>query len=355
MVDASFRLVDKLENENILSQNEFVELFQSRTEEVSEYLFKKAVDIRDRYYGRDIYIRGLIEISNYCRNNCFYCGIRADNRNILRYRLYKDDIITCCKKGYEMGFRTFVMQGGEDVYYTDERMVDIVSSIKNLYPDCAVTLSLGERSRESYEALFKAGADRYLLRHETADAVHYGKLHPAGMSLANRKECLFNLKKIGYQTGTGFMVGSPFQTCRNIAEDLAFMYELQPEMVGIGPFVPHHDTPFAHEKGGTSEFTVFLLGVIRLMLPKVLLPATTALGTIDDMGREKGVMAGANVIMPNLSPVNVRDKYMIYDNKISTGSEAAETLFLLKQRMEKIGCHVVVSRGDHADVNRTGV
>ncbi len=339
-------LIDKLQKENVLSKKEFVELLVSRDSKVTDYLFENSASLRDRYYGKDIYIRGLIEISNYCKNDCFYCGIRRGNSNAQRYRLSKEQILECCAEGYGLGFRTFVMQGGEDLYYNDERMVDIISSIKMLYPDCAVTLSLGEKSYESYLNYFNAGADRYLLRHETANHDHYKKLHPASMSPDNRKRCLWDLKRIGYQTGTGFMVGSPFQTPENIAEDLLFINELKPEMVGIGPFVPHHDTVFAKEEKGTVELTLFLLAIIRLMLPRVLLPATTALGTIDLIGREKAVQVGANVIMPNLSPLEHRDKYMIYDNKISTGVEASESMSLLKNQMEKIGYRIAVSRGD---------
>ena len=339
-------LIDKLLKENVLSKREFVDLLVSRDISVTEYLFEMSASVRNKYYGKDVYIRGLIEISNYCGNGCFYCGIRRENRNIERYRLSKKQILECCEEGYKLGFRTFVMQGGEDFYYNDERMVDIISSIKLLYPDCAITLSLGERSYESYLAYFNAGADRYLLRHETANLEHYKKLHPADMSLENRKKCLWDLKRIGYQTGTGFMVGSPFQTMETIAEDLLFINELKPEMVGIGPFIPHHDTIFADKDKGTVELTLFLLAIIRLMLPGVLLPATTALGTIDLIGREKAVQIGANVIMPNLSPLEHREKYMIYDNKISTGVEASESLALLKSHMERIGYRIAVSRGD---------
>ena len=293
-----------------------------------------------------VFPRGLIEFTNYCKNNCYYCGIRRDNNHADRYRLSKDEMLECCKNGYDLGFRTFVLQGGEDPYYTDERMVDIIRSIKLLYPECAITLSIGEKSRESYALFRKAGADRYLLRHETANEEHYGKLHPASMSLPNRKQCLYYLKELGYQVGAGFMVGSPGQTLDCIAEDLIFLQELKPHMIGIGPFIPHHDTIYANEKAGSVELTLFLLSVIRLMLPKVLLPATTALGTLDPFGREKGIEAGANVVMPNLSPVKNRKLYDLYDNKICTGEEAAECKGCLSRRMEKIGYQLVYERGD---------
>lgn len=346
-MDRRLTLIDKLSAEHILLGHEFVELISSRDDTTSQYLFAKSVEVREKYYGKDVYIRGLIEISSYCRNDCLYCGLRRSNRAAERYRLTKDDILNCCDLGYDLGFRTFVMQGGEDMSFTDTVLVDIISSIKKKYPDCAITLSLGERKKESYRALFDAGADRYLLRHETANEAHYSYLHPKEMSLRNRKQCLFDLKNIGYQTGTGFMINSPHQTYESLAEDLLFIHELQPEMVGIGPFIPHHETPFAKEKGGTVELTLFMLAILRLMLPKVLLPATTALGSINEQGRNLAIMVGANVIMPNLSPVDVRHKYMIYDNKLISGSEASESLALLKKQMQDIGYRIVISRGDY--------
>lgn len=340
-------LIDKLKKDQILSKEELIHIISSHDRETSEYLFEKARAVRHRIYGHDIFIRGLIEFTNYCSNNCYYCGIRRGNKNAQRYRLSKDDIMVCCRQGYQLGMRSFVLQGGEDPYFSDDRIVDIISSIKNSFPDCAVTLSIGEKSRESYQAFFDAGADRYLLRHETANKSHYSKLHPEKMSLSDRIKCLYDLKSIGYQVGCGFMVGSPFQTAENLSEDLLFIRELQPDMVGIGPFIPHHDTPFRDMKSGTVELTVFMLGLIRLMLPDVLLPSTTALGTIDQMGREYGILAGANVIMPNLSPGEVRKKYMLYDNKLSSDTEAAENVALISKKMKAIGYNIVVDRGDH--------
>lgn len=339
-------LIDKLEQTGALSGQEWADLIRNRTPETAEYLFKRAREIRHRFYGKDIYIRGLIEFTNYCKNDCLYCGIRRSNRNAHRYRLSREQILDCCEKGYELGFRTFVLQGGEDGYYTDEIMADIVQNIRKHFPDCAITLSLGERSRESYQLLFDAGAERYLLRHETYDAEHYGRLHPRSLLATHRQQCLWDLKNIGYQVGTGFMVGSPFQTPENLADDMLFLKELNPQMVGIGPFIPHHETPFAQKPPGTLELTLFMLGLIRLMLPRVLLPATTALGTIAPEGREKGVLAGANVVMPNLSPTEVRKDYLLYDNKICTGDEAAECRRCMENRMKRIGYQVVVSRGD---------
>lgn len=343
------RLIDKLYETQCLDISEYRALISGRNDELSEYLFSLSREIRERYYGKGVYIRGLIEYTNYCKNDCYYCGIRRSNRNVSRYRLDKNDILSCCREGYELGFRTFVLQGGEDMFFTDERMCDIISGIKNNYPDCALTLSIGERSRESYQTFFDAGADRYLLRHETADCIHYSKLHPPELSLENRKRCLYDLKEIGYQVGTGFMVGSPFQTSDNLAGDMVFLKELQPSMVGIGPFISHKDTPFADKSSGTLELTLFMLGLIRLTLPYALIPSTTALGTIAPNGRELGLKAGANVIMPNLSPVEVRKKYMLYDNKICTGEESAQCIQCLKERVSSVGYEIVTARGDAAN------
>ena len=340
-------LVDKLLKNKTLTKEEFVQLIAGRNPETSEYLFKNARMVREKIYGKDIYIRGLIELTNYCKNDCYYCGIRHANKNVSRYRLKKEQVLACCEQGYRLGFRTFVLQGGEDPYYNVNRMTDIIRSIKQRFPDCAITLSLGENTYETYEAYRKAGADRYLLRHETANPLHYAKLHPSIMSSENRKRCLYDLKRLGFQVGSGFMVGSPFQTVEHLAEDLLFLAELNPHMVGIGPFISHHETPFANEKSGTLELTLFMLAILRLMFPPLLIPSTTALGTIDPFGREQGILSGANVVMPNLSPLDVREKYMIYDNKIATGLESSEYLHMLKEQMRKIGYEVVVARGDY--------
>ena len=339
-------LIDRLEARRVLTRQEFVTLIESRNEELAAYLFQKAVALRRRHYVTDVYIRGLIEFTNYCKNDCLYCGIRCSNRNAQRYRLTEEQILDCCREGYGLGYRTFVLQGGEDPVYTPERIRDLVRRIKAAYPDCAVTLSVGEHSRQTYQMWFDAGADRYLLRHETADDAHYRTLHPPRMLPENRKRCLWDLKEIGYQVGCGFMVGSPGQTAEQLAQDLLFIHRLQPDMVGIGPFIPQHDTPFAEQPAGTLELTLFLLGLLRLMLPDVLLPATTALGTIHPRGRELGILAGANVCMPNLSPTNVRAKYALYDNKICTGDESAQCRSCLAARMASIGYQVVVHRGD---------
>lgn len=339
-------LIEKLYAESNLSDRELERLIENRTQEDFLLLSERARKRCDEEYGKSVYMRGLIEFSSYCKNDCLYCGLRRSNKNAERYRLSPEEIMNCCESGYKLGFRTFVLQGGEDSYYSDEIFTEIIQSIKQKFPDCAVTLSLGERSAESYKRLFEAGADRYLLRHETADKAHYQKLHPAEMSFEHRMNCLKLLKEIGYQTGCGFMVGSPYQTTSCIVKDLRFIKEFRPHMVGIGPFISHKDTPFKDEGSGTLELTLFLLSIIRLLLPKVLLPATTALGTISPDGRERGIKAGANVVMPNLSPVGVRKKYSLYDNKICTGEEAAECVECLKNRIRSAGGELVVNRGD---------
>lgn len=344
-------LIDKLESENRLDREEWIRLIRGRTPKLAQYLFEKARKIRQMYYGTDVYIRGLIEFTNYCKNDCYYCGIRRSNAQAHRYRLSQEQILQCCRQGYDLGFRTFVLQGGEDGYFTEERMVRLIREIRKDYPDCTITLSIGERSYDSYLAFFNAGADRYLLRHETWDTAHYQLLHPPALSAEHRRQCLWDLKKIGYQVGTGYMVGSPFQTAENLADDMLFLEKLNPQMVGIGPFIPHHDTPFKDQPAGTLELTLYMLGLIRLLLPKVLLPATTALGTIDEKGRELGILAGANVVMPNLSPENVRKDYLLYDNKFCTGSEAAECRNDLENRMHAIGYQVVSHRGDSLNMD----
>ncbi len=339
-------VADKLIKNRALTKQEYIKLLNGGGAQELEYLRKNAELTRQKHFGRDVYIRGLIEFTNYCKNDCLYCGIRKSNKNADRYRLSQSDIMDCCRRGYGLGFRTFVLQGGEDAFFTDEKITDIVSEIKKTYPDCAVTLSIGEKSRESYQKYFNAGADRYLLRHETANCRHYSRLHPKELSFENRMRCLKDLKDIGFQTGCGFMVESPFQTIENIAEDLLFLQEFKPHMVGIGPFIPHRDTPFCNKPAGSVQLTLRLLAIIRLMLPNVLLPSTTALGTVSPNGREMGILWGANVVMPNLSPVNAREKYTLYNNKICTGYEAAEYRAELEKRMESIGCRVVTSRGD---------
>lgn len=339
-------LINTLSKSHSLTLEQYRALIDARSAETAALLAEKAAAVRKSIYGNDVYVRGLIEVSNICKNDCLYCGIRRSNRNCDRYRLSKEQITECTAEGYRLGFRTFVLQGGEDSYYTDDVLCDIVTDIKSQYPDCAVTLSMGERSRESYARLRRAGADRYLLRHETADKVHYESLHPAEMSFDNRMRCLHDLRELGYQVGCGFMVGSPNQTAETLVEDLKFIEEFKPDMCGIGPFVPHKDTPFRDHPAGTVGLTCYLLSIIRLIHPPVLLPATTALGTIHPEGREMGIQSGANVVMPNLSPVSVRKKYELYDNKICTGEESAQCKDCLSARMESVGYRIVTDRGD---------
>jgi len=339
-------LVDKLFLEKNLTEEEFFSLIKNRNSDVSDYLLKRSREVSQAIFGRRVYVRGLIEISSFCKNDCYYCGIRHSNKNAQRYQLDKNEILECCKEGYLLGFRTFVLQGGELGGMADGELIEVVAEIRQTYPDCAITLSVGEKSRAVYQQFFDAGANRYLLRHETANDEHYRRLHPLSMSPQNRKRCLWDLKEIGFQVGTGFMVGSPFQSAENIVEDLVFMKKLNPQMIGIGPFIPHHNTPFFDKTAGTAELTLFLIGILRLMFPHSLIPSTTSLGTIDDNGRELGILAGANVIMPNLSPLSVREKYLLYDNKICTGDEAAEAIENLRLKIAKIGYEIVFDRGD---------
>ena len=339
-----FNTIEKLITYRNLSDNELAALLQS--DNYDNVLFSAADKKRREIYGNEVYIRGLIEFTNYCKNNCYYCGIRRDSKNAVRYRLTKEEILACCEEGYRLGFRTFVLQGGEDIYYTDALICDIVSEIRTRYPDCAITLSIGEKSKDSYKAYFEAGANRYLLRHETANDAHYRSLHPDGMNPKNRKQCLYDLKEIGYQVGSGFMVGAPYQTTEHLIDDIRFLQELQPDMIGIGPYITHEDTPFSSFESGNLSLTLRLIAILRLMFPYALIPATTALGTIHPQGRELGLKAGANVVMPNLSPVKVRKLYTLYDNKICTGEEAAQCRGCLERRVTSAGYRIVTAIGN---------
>ncbi len=342
-------LILKLDKEKHLSKKEWISLFETADEEDRDFARELAKKIATSQFGNKIYMRGLIEISNICKNDCLYCGIRKSNCNVPRYRMDKDDIFECCRMGYERGFRTFVLQGGEDGHFTDEALTEIVSCIKKKYPDCAITLSLGERSRESYEKLFSAGADRYLLRHETATREHYDKLHPENLSYENRMKCLKNLKEIGFQTGCGMMIGSPYQTPGNLADDMLFLEEFKPHMIGIGPFLPAENTPFEKEKAGSLEETLFVLSLVRIMLPPVLLPATTALGTLAKDGRQRAILSGANVMMPNISPTENRKNYSLYNDKIGTGEDAEKSVENVVNSLKEIGYEPTVARGDYKE------
>lgn len=339
--------IERLEQDRILPRAELEELLQTYSDGDRLYAASKARAVADAIFGKKVYFRGIVEISSYCKNDCLYCGIRRSNHSAQRYRLTEDEILNCCARGYTLGYRTFVLQGGEDPWYTDDRIVSIIRRIRRDFPDCAITLSLGEKERESYQRYFDAGADRYLLRHETASPSHYAKLHPPELSWEHRMQCLRDLREIGFQTGCGCMVGAPYQTAADLVEDLLFMKEFRPQMIGIGPFIPHKDTPFREESPGTLRDTLFLLSIIRLMLPHVLLPATTALGTIQEGGREQGILAGANVIMPNISPPQVREKYMLYDNKIGVGDDEVSSRDRVARAVESIGYEIVVGRGDY--------
>ena len=339
--------IEKLNREHRLPREAWLQLFETHTEADRRFAMDLAREIAVARFGKRVWFRGIVEFTNYCKNDCYYCGIRCSNRKVSRYRLTEEEILRCCAEGYEADFCTFVLQGGEDGWFTDERMCRIIRSIKEKYPDCAVTLSLGERSRESYQAMFEAGADRYLLRHETADEAHYALLHPAKQTLSNRMRCLWDLKEIGYQTGCGIMVGSPGQTPATLTEDMLFIQSFRPEMVGVGPFLPHGDTPFREAAAGSVVLTLFILALCRILLPKVLLPATTALGTAEADGRIQGVLAGCNVVMPNLSPEPVRKKYMLYDHKAGTDMTARQGIALLREQMDRIGYEVVIGRGDY--------
>lgn len=336
--------IDKLASTHNLSDDLLLALMQ--TADFDELLYEKADQKRREIYGSDVYLRGLIEFTNYCRNDCYYCGIRKGNKNAIRYRMTSEDILACCEKGYQLGFRTFVLQGGEDPYFTDDRICRIVSEIRNQFTDCAITLSLGEKTHDSYRAFFNAGANRYLLRHESASDKHYQKLHPDGMKLETRKRCSYDLKEIGYQVGAGFMVGSPFQQWSDLLSDLRFLQDLKPDMIGIGPFISHKDTVFRNYENGSLELTLRLLAIIRLLFPYALIPATTALGTIHPRGRELGLKAGANVVMPNLSPKEVRDKYLLYDNKICTGEDSDQCRGCMERRTASVGYQIVTDIGN---------
>ena len=341
------KLIDKLHQKHTLTAEEYRSLLLCEDTTTYVYLQKKAQQTTIDRFGNAVFIRGLIEIGNRCRNNCLYCGIRKGNTMVSRYALSRETILSCCREGHALGFRTFVLQGGEDVSQTDDWVTETVSAVRKEFPDCAITLSLGEKSKEAYQRFFEAGANRYLLRHETFNETHYQELHPSEMSRNHRLRCLEWLKEIGYQTGTGIMVGSPGQTIDHLVEDLLFIERFHPEMIGIGPFIPHAETPFANKPAGSIKLTLKLLSILRLMHPSALIPATTALASLSSDGRKRGILAGANVVMPNLSPSSVREKYSLYNQKAAFGSEAAEGLKLLKEQLNKIGYTISNERGDY--------
>lgn len=339
-------LIEKLYQTSTLEESELLYLLEHYSLEATQLLAKRADEVRRRHYGDKVYLRGLVEFTNYCHRHCKYCGIRSENTKVSRYRLKEEEIIGCIEMGYNLGYRTIVLQGGEDIYYTDDKIVALLEDIKARWPEIAITLSIGEKSYASYERFFKAGAERYLLRHEAASMQLYKTLHPH-MSYENRMRCLRDLKDIGYQVGTGFIVGLPGQTLKDLVQDLMFIKAFKPHMVGIGPFMPQKDTPLGKMPAGTAEMTTYLIAILRLLQGDLLLPATTSLGSVDPLGREKGLKAGANVVMPNLSPVHVREKYALYDGKICTGDEAAQCRKCIDRRIERAGYKVDMCRGDH--------
>lgn len=339
-------LIARLRANKSLSDGELIALLEDRDPNVLEQLCLSARQVREMHYGRSVYIRGLIELTNVCKNDCYYCGIRRSNKDVIRYRLTHEQVVECCAYGYELGFKTFVLQGGEDPYWTADRLVQLVQEIRQGYPDCAITLSIGEWSRHDYKRFYEAGANRFLLRHETFDSIHYAQLHPQGMSAQHRQDCLRILRSIGFQTGTGIMVGSPGQTFAHILQDIRFIEELRPQMIGLGPFLPHRATPFADKPAGDLGLTLRLLAILRLMHPKALIPSTTALATLHPEGRLRGILAGCNVVMPNLSPKEERQKYSLYNDKAALGAEAAEGLALLAEQLCSIGYELSYERGD---------
>lgn len=340
-------IINHLADGDTLSRDEWMILLSSLDDGEREYLRVKAQEVAVSHYGKGIFVRALLEISSYCKNNCYYCGIRASNRDAQRYRLSKEEILECCKEADALGFNTFVLQGGEDPVQNDAWVVDVVKAIRAAYPEKAITLSVGERSAEAYAAFKEAGANRFLLRHETRNDEHYSQLHPSMMSSENRRQCLMTLRHLGFQTGSGMMIGSPGQTDEHLYEDIRFLEELQPQMIGIGPFLPATNTPFENHSPGSADKTILMLSLLRLRFPNVLLPATTALATLCSNGMERAILAGANVVMPNVSPVEQRKKYSIYDNKKSTGAESAQQMQQLENRLNAIGYHIDYGRGDY--------
>lgn len=344
-------LIDKLEATHSLDESEYFQLLSDDLpSEEAEYLRQRARDVTDKIFGRDVRIRGLIEVTNVCRNDCYYCGLRHSNKRLKRYTLSKEQILDCCRSGHEIGFRTFVLQGGENPALSVDQVEEIVKLIHSEFPDSAITLSLGEWSDEAYVKFKEAGATRYLLRQESITSEHYSKLHPDLMSLENRIRCLKTLKRLGYQTGTGIMVGAPFQTVDDIIRDLIFMTELQPEMIGIGPFLPHSDTPFGKHAPGELKLTLKLISILRLMFQHANIPSTTALASLDTNGRISGLQAGANVVMPNLTLGAYRKQYSLYNNKAAFGLESAEGIGLLRQELAKADLYITTEKGDFSNV-----
>ena len=344
-------LINKLYQEQTLSKANLMTLLRNMNDEDREYLYEKAYSVRYENYKNSVYVRGLIEFSNYCKNDCSYCGISTHNKDITRYHMTPEEIHKTTEIGYDLGFRTFVLQGGEDTSFTDEVFADIIRSVKSAFSDVAITLSIGERSKSSYQMLYDAGADRFLIRHETINKKLYESLHPK-MSFDSRIQALYDLKDIGYQIGTGFMVGVPGQTIEDLADDLLFIKELDSHMIGIGPFIPHKNTPLKDEPSGSAELTYTLIAILRLMLPKSLIPSTTSLATLHTNNRYKGFQVGANVVMPNLTPYDYKKKYQLYDGKKITDTESYEALEQLKTQCVDAGFYLDMAKGDYKNWRR---
>jgi biotin synthase len=316
-------------------------------------LFAMADDIRKRYFKDEVHIRGIIEFSNYCMKNCFYCGLRRDNKTIERYRISEDEIIDTALKAGELGYKTILLQSGEDGGYTIEGLCAIIKRIRSNL-DCAITLSLGEKSFDEYRSLRDAGADRYLLRFETSDRGLFNKLKPDS-SYENRLDCIKNLKKLGFQVGSGFMVGLPGQTYEILADDILLLRELDLDMIGIGPFLSHHNTPLGNSASGTLDLTLRALAIIRILMPDVHIPATTAMGTVEKGGREKALQCGANVIMPNVTPIKYRKYYEIYPNKICIDDAPSDCRACIEGMLKSLGRAAATNKGDSIKVKRKKV
>ena len=345
-------LIERLASEHTLDASTMVLLLHCAAHDTATLTLLRDTAVRtaQEQFGLGIYIRGLIELSSHCHRDCLYCGLRRSNSTAERYRLTQEEVLACCEEGYRLGFRTFVLQAGEDATHTDDWLEALIAEIRSRYPEAAITLSLGERSEASYLRLRQAGADRYLLRHEAANEKLYTSLHPHGRGLQHRLACAEALQRAGYQVGLGMMIGVKGQTIGHIVEDLKLMERMRPEMVGIGPFIPHPSTPLGSEPAGALGLTLATLAIARLLLPQALIPSTTALATLTPTGRLEGILSGANVVMPNLSPSDVRAKYAIYENKASWGAEAAEGLAALEAELSSIGYHIDYTRGDFNNI-----
>lgn len=345
-------IIDRLREKHKLEPEQYRALLTMRDPQDVEYLMSQAREVAQLKFGKHVFLRGLIELSNVCRNDCLYCGIRRSNHQVARYTLTREQVLACCEQGYEIGFRTFVLQGGEWSEEQSKWIADLIAEIRQHWPDCAITLSLGEHPKETYALWREAGADRYLLRHETHNSRLYGLLHPKGMTIGNRLQCLDWLKQLGFQVGAGIMVGSPFQSLKTIVEDIQYLIEFQPHMIGIGPFIPHHDTPLRRFPAGSVEMTARLYAIMRLALPQALIPSTTAMASLSPNGRLRGILSGANVVMPNLSPEDNRKQYSLYDNKASLGAESAQGIRVLADELATIGYSIDWSRGDSPSIKK---